>query len=138
MSIDRWIRPPFLIAVTVASLAACTTIGSNSTLSLQERLQQEGLQQGEPVKHVPFGIAGWRYLDARHVLIDNSSGQNYLIETSINCEELAFASQLGYTTTAGTLTPFDRLRARSSTGWPIDCGIQSIYLLHNSQRPNHP
>lgn len=129
-----------LAAVMLASLlAACAGTGGHAALPLQERLAQQGLVVGESLQRVPsFGISGWSYLDKRHVQVNSGPGRQYLIETSIDCEELAFADRLAYTTTGGALTRFDRLLARSNSGWPINCGVQSIHQLERLEKTASP
>ncbi|RMX08290.1 hypothetical protein D8I35_04075 [Corticibacter populi] len=119
------------VAAVATMLAACaSTAGNAPEVSIEERLQKQHLQIGESIQRIPsFGISGWSYLDKRHVLIDNGPGKQYLIRTDIDCDELAFANHLGYTSTAGALTRFDRLKSRSASGWPIDCNIEAIHQL---------
>lgn len=112
-------------------LSACASVADKSPApTLEERLQKQNLQIGESVQRInSFGISGWSYLNERNVLIDNGPGNQYLIKTNMDCDELNFANTLGYTTTAGSLTKFDRLKSRSTTGMPVDCGIEAIYKL---------
>jgi len=78
--------------------------------SVDQLLAAKGFQQGQVVKSIRnYEITNWVYLDDQHLVLSTSPTRDYLITLSWPCQGLAVASGIGFSSTVGDLTPFDKL-----------------------------
>jgi methenyltetrahydromethanopterin cyclohydrolase len=124
------------LGAALVLLAACAQQPRNDTLPLDEHLAKLGYRQGEPVRSIlGFDINGWEYLDKRHITLGSGPGRKYLIEFRQPCNNLGFGNQIGYSSTAGSLTRLDKVVSTDSSGFPEHCLIEDMYRLEKVEKP---
>lgn len=98
---------------------------------LATKLNKLGYEQGETVERVPnYRVDGWNYLDDRHIVIYAGPSTRFLITTLNNCPDLSSAERIGFTSTTGHLTKFDKLIVRGAGGIVQHCPINEIRQLN--------
>lgn len=129
-------RLSVLVALSLAlALGACAQRPAQAPLPLDERLQQLGYRQGEPVRSVlRHDLDGWQYLDQGHLLFGRGPGRAYLVSFTRPCRNLSFSSLLSYRTTLGMLTPLDHILVYDQGGFPEPCLIDEIHALERVAR----
>lgn len=99
------------------------------------KLEALELATDREVDSIPaFRIDGFRVLDATHVLIHSGPQRSHLVTLSGSCSGLGSAQRLGYTTSGGALTRFDKLIV---VGTQLDsqCPVESIQALKRQPLP---
>ena len=122
-----------LPAILGLSLVACST-GPAEPESLADKLEARNYIFGEPVDRISnHRINGWNYIDRRNVIISAGVSDKYLLVLRRDCFNLQSANTLAFTSSAGSLTNFDRLIV-SGPGNSVDrCFIQDIYRVERME-----
>lgn len=117
------------LAIAALLLTACATTPPEP-VDLPKLLADHGYQLGERVDRIQrFRINDWRYLDSQHVIIGGGVSRYYLLTLAARCVGLSSSQDLGFTTTAGDLTRFDRLVVRGGPGGGDRCTIADMHAL---------
>lgn len=116
-----------LSALVVVMLGAC----ANSPRSTEQILSDRGFQLGESVERIQdYRISGWNYVDERHVIFNAGPSRNYLITLKIDCRGLSSAENIGFSSTTGDVTKFDKVVVGTPIG-PRRCPIDTLTKLEN-------
>ncbi len=103
---------------------------TNDAVSVEDRLAQRGFTIGEKVERIPnFRVNDWSYLDPEHVVVGAGPSQNFLLALMGRCQGLSTVEDVGFSTTAGSLTAMDKLVVQTSIG-PERCPIKEIRTLN--------
>jgi hypothetical protein len=121
------------IAAAALLVAACASAPTPDSKAWLDALQAIGFRPGEAVESIPhFRIDGFNVIDSAHVVLYTGANRSHVVILRDGCPALAFADRLGYTTSAGALTRFDKLlaigRERESP-----CQIESMRVLERIQ-----
>jgi hypothetical protein len=93
-----------------AALAGCAGAPTPESRVWLGTLEQLHLQPDAEVESIPhFRIDGFKVIDSMHVVIYTGQRQDHVITLRDPCAGLDSAVRLGYTTSAGALTRFDKL-----------------------------
>jgi hypothetical protein len=131
---SRWLILSRAVLLTTASVGYALAAGD---VSLQERLTTLGYERGEAVEKVQnYRVDGWNYIDDKNILIYAGPSTRYLISTLTSCSDLSSAEHIGFSSTANSLTKFDKIVVRGPGGMIRNCPIDAIYRL-DSLRPKH-
>ena len=118
-----------LLAILAIGLTACAT-GPSEPQSLEEQLAARDYIFGEKVDRIRnYRINGWSEIDNRHVIINAGVRDKYLLVLRNSCNNLSSATNLAFTSTAGSLTDFDKIMVSGPGGFVDHCFIQGIYLI---------
>ncbi len=99
-------------------------------VTVEDRLAQRGYQRGETVRSIQnYRLDGWHFLDSRNLMIETGPRQRYLVQLRASCPELSTASSIGFTSTAGQLSHFDKIVLEDGSGMRRDCIIDQLYRL---------
>jgi Family of unknown function (DUF6491) len=120
--------------VCAAALAACAGAPTPDSRVWIGTLEQLHLKPDVEVESIPhFRIDGFKVLDSMHVVLYTGPRLGHVVTLRDPCAGLEFAVRLGYTTSAGSLTRFDKL-------FPVDrdrseqpCLVARIQTLKPSQ-----
>lgn len=101
-----------------------------------ERLEFYRSNAGEPVSsiHVPRNLWGWRSLGGNSLTIWTRSDTGFLLELVGHCPDMAFATSIGLTRSAGRVwAGFDSIVIQRSSrpGGPTTCRIDTIRPLNS-------
>lgn len=100
-------------------------------VTVEDRLAQRGYQRGEAVRSIQnYRLDGWHFLDSRNLMIETGPRQRYLVQLRVPCPELSTANSIGFTSTAGQLTHFDKIVLEEASGTRRDCIIDQLYRLN--------
>jgi hypothetical protein len=122
-------------ANTSANTSSVNPAPAAAATPLQERLTKLGYARGEAVDKVQnYRVDGWNYLDDKHIMIYAGPSVRYLISTQISCSDLSSAEHIGFSSTANSLTKFDKIVVRGAGGMIRNCPIDAIHQL-TSLRP---
>jgi Family of unknown function (DUF6491) len=95
---------------TAAALAACAGAPTPESRVWIGTLEQLHLQPETEVESIPhFRIDGFKVLDSMHVVLYTGARLAHVVTLRDPCAGLETAVRLGYTTSAGSLTRFDKL-----------------------------
>jgi hypothetical protein len=121
--------------VVSAALSACATSTDKAKQpTLEERLGERGYALGGPVERInDYRIAGYQTLDEENLILDAGVSRYYLIALNRPCTGVTATDNIGFTTTASTLTRFDRLEFQQP-GTPQTCQIEEIRELQRVKR----
>jgi len=123
----RWLILSRAVLLTAASAG---NVLAADEAPLQERLTKLGYAQGEAVEKVQnYRVDGWNYLDDKHIMIYAGPSTRYLISTMTSCSDLSSAERIGFSSTANSLTKFDKIVVRGVGGIIRNCPIDAIYRL---------
>jgi hypothetical protein len=124
----------FALAIMALGLAACAT-EPRETMSLADRLATRNYLLGEEVKRIrDYRINGWNHVDDYHVIITAGVRDEYLVALRNRCPELRSATHLAFSTTAGSLTEFDKLMVSTPGGGVDRCYVSALYKLAKKPR----
>ncbi len=121
--------------VTVGLLGAALLIGCaapGESPDMQLRLAEMGYRIVADDQRVPsFPITGWQWADDRHLVISAGLNNRYMVSLASNCEGLATAFRVGFTTPGGgsRAEHFEDLVLRSPESGAQRCSIRDIYRL---------
>lgn len=117
--------------IALASGAVCAQATGNG---LQSRLQKLGYSIGDDVEQVRnYRVDGWNYIDDNNIMIYAGPGKRYLITTQGHCSDLGSAENIGFSSTVGNVTRFDKLIVRGPGGMVQNCPISAIRALQKIQ-----
>lgn len=129
---------PVILPLFLAFLIGGCASHNEAPMTLEQRLAQKGLQQGESVRRINrFVIDGWQYLDDSHILISSVGRDRYLVTFAMPCIDTAFASDISFSTTAEALTPMDKVFVRGESRHH-GCPIFSIHHLDPLPQDDEP
>jgi hypothetical protein len=122
-----------LCAGLTALLVGCA--GTPEAADIDALLAERGYTTGEEVRDIKqYRINGWQSLDDRHVIIETGPASRYLLTLMTRCDNLRTAETIGFSTTTGNLTTFDKLVVRGTSGIVRDCPITTIQELHRTEK----
>lgn len=118
------------LAVFMLALAGTGLVHAADAHTLQQKLTRLGYTQGEKIDKIhDYKVDGWNYLDDKHIMIYTGPSQRYLVTLMTTCHDLSTAEHIGFSTTVGQMTKFDKLIVRGPGGIKQDCPITSIHKL---------
>ena len=116
------------LAAVGLSLFGCATEPANPN-AWAEQLQAKGLKLGASLDSIPhFDIKGFDPLDKQHVLLHAGYERRVLATVDIGCLSLPYAHRIAYTSSAGSLTRFDKLLI-TGHGLRKSCRIESLQAV---------
>ena len=120
-------RVALCVAAVLAS--ACGSAPSSDSYAFRQHLETLGYRAGAPVESIPhFRIDGFSVVDDTRLIVQSGAARSYLVTLSPPCTGLATVQRLGYTTSAGALTRFDKLILVGVDNNPR-CSLDSIVAL---------
>ena len=121
--------PRVALCVAAALASACGSAPSSDSYAFRQHLETLGYRAGAPVESIPhFRIDGFSVVDDTRLIVQSGVARSYLVTLSPPCTGLATAQRLGYTTSAGALTRFDKLILVGVDNNPR-CSLDSIVAL---------
>lgn len=126
-----------LILITATAVAACAAAPAppEDDRTLPLRLALRHFEIVEPVDRIrDFRINGWYYVDRRHVIFRAGVSKYYLLSFRSPCHTIHTAETIGFSTTIGRVTRFDKVLVRDRAGFVEQCLITEIHKL-NKTRP---
>lgn len=124
----------FVVAIATVLLSACAQQPAVEGKPTTEILAARGYVIGEPVSEIRnYRVDGWNSVDSSHVTINAGPSTAYLLTLTGPCTGLLSASDLGFTTTAGSLTTLDKVVIQDVTG-KSQCPITKIEKLQRLKR----
>ncbi len=101
--------------------------------ALTDKLGKLGYAQGDVIERIEhYRVEGWNYLDDRHIVLYGGPSRRFLITTLAHCPDLSSAENIGFTSTGGHLTKFDKLMVRGAGGIVQNCPISEIRALRKT------
>jgi hypothetical protein len=113
----------------VMAVAGCAGVLPAGGGAWTDTLLALGFKPGEKVESIPrFRIDGFIVIDAQHVVLHTGADRSHVVTLKDECPALSDGDRIGYTTSAGDLTSFDKLFA---IGRPqaLPCRIESLQRL---------
>jgi hypothetical protein len=124
-----------LSVLTLALTIYAASVGADAAAkptAVEQLLATHGYQQSESVKAIrSYRITNWTVLDDQHVVLTTEPEQDYLITLTSPCQGLAVAPAIGFSSTAGDLTPLDKLVIQGDVV-KTQCPIRRINQLKRS------
>ncbi len=118
-----------ILAALAIGLSACAA-GPVEPQSLTDKLAARNYIFGEKVERINnYRINGWSEIDSRHVIINAGVRDKYLLVLRNSCMNLSSATRIAFTSTAGSLTDFDKIMVSGPGSFVDHCYIQDIYLV---------
>jgi len=120
-----------LASLTCAALlAACAGAPTPDSRVWIGTLEQLHLQPDTEVESIPhFRIDGFKVLDSMHVVLYTGPRLGHVVTLRDPCAGLESAVRLGYSTTAGALTRFDKLIPVDRDRSELPCLVARIQTL---------
>ena len=120
-----------LILAVLFAIGAASCATSQPPKSLDELLSDRGYKLGEPVDRIQnYRINGWNYVDSKHLVLLDTSRNNYLVTFRQVCHGLQSNELVAHTSTNSQLTKFDKFMVRDSGSKIVDnCYIDSLHRL---------
>jgi hypothetical protein len=111
-------------------LAACAGAPTPESRVWIGTLEAMHLMPDAEVESIPdFRIDGFKVVDAMHVVLHTGARASHVVSLRDPCNGLAGAVRLGYTTSAGALTRFDKLFPVDRDRSEAPCLIARIQTL---------
>lgn len=129
-----------LLILGRAMLITAASVGHvlAAELPLQDKLTKLGYARGEPIEKIQnYRVDSWNYIDDQHIMIYAGPSVRYLISTLGSCSDLATAEHIGFSSTANSLTKFDKLVVRGAGGMVRSCPIDAMYQLNSLKNSAH-
>lgn len=127
--INRTVVIPLLFGVVF--LAGCASTGTTQTAALDDFLERNQLELGEPVRNVSsFQVRGFQTLDDRQIVLTAGSKRHYLVTTMGICVGLRSAFNIGFDNRTSGISRADSIVIRGIRGKPQRCPIQEIEQLN--------
>jgi hypothetical protein len=118
------------MAVACTAFALSAGLAGAEPDALQQRLQKLGYTVGDSVEQVrDYRVDGWNYIDDKNIMIYAGPSKRFLITTQIPCNDLGSAENIGFSSTVGNVTKFDKLIVRGPGGIVQNCPIERIRAL---------
>ena len=120
-----------ILSSCIALIALCAGVAHAETqASAAVRLQKLGYEIGENVEQVRnYRVDGWNYIDDSNIMLYAGPSKRYLITTQVRCNNLGTAENIGFSSTVGYVTKFDKLVVRGPGGMVQNCPINAIKAL---------
>jgi hypothetical protein len=131
------IRALLWAGVLAGSLAiGCAAPTPTESIAWRDRLEQLGYKPGAAVDSIPqFRIDGFKVLDPLRLVLYTGSDRGHLVTMGTPCPGLAFAERIGYSTSGGSLTRFDKLYVLDRQRIELPCVIASLQSLDKVPPP---
>jgi hypothetical protein len=114
-------------------VAACASAPAPDSKVWLDALQALGFKPGATVESIPhFRIDGFNVIDSLHIVLYTGASRSHIVTMREACPALTFADRIGYTTSAGALTRFDKLLAIGQQR-ESPCQIESMRILERIQ-----
>ena len=125
----------FLLTSTL--LASCTTTPSNQD-KVVATLEDMKLEQGEIKDRIlNYSIRSWKYVDRKHIILEASRKEYYLISLHTPCFGLSGAIDIGFTSFGSSLSKFEKIVVRDTARPDERCSIKEIIQLVPVQSDNN-
>jgi hypothetical protein len=119
-----------------ALLAGCAAPTPSESIAWRDRLEQLGYKPGATVDSIPqFRIDGFNVLDPTHLVLYTGHDRRHLVTMGTPCPGLTFAERIGYSTSGGSLTRFDKLYVVDRQRIELPCVIASLQALDKLPPP---
>lgn len=125
-------------SLLLTSLLLGNVAAADESPTLESRLSKLGYTQGESVQSINnYRVDAWNYIDDKHVMIYTGVSSRALLTLLSTCPELSSVEHIGFSSTAGHLTTFDKIVTRGAGGFHRDCQISEIHQLDSTKTKEH-
>jgi hypothetical protein len=116
--------------ITLLMSGCSQTPSVSNEESLNSFLAEEELEPSTSTDRiVNFKLDSWKYIDPYHIMIETKLDEHYLVSLRIDCRQLENSLVIGTTSSAGSLTKFDKIVYDDRAIGRQECLIKNIVKL---------
>jgi hypothetical protein len=106
----RWLAPLTLAVGLVLGTAGCATTGAAQKSAMNPRLERYRPYIGAPIERiVSFKLDSWESISSTQVILWTGINEAYLVSVRAPCLDLDTAEKIAVTSTASSITRFEKL-----------------------------
>jgi hypothetical protein len=122
-----------IAVISLSLLAGCAQTTPRGESDVEEVLVGMDMVRDRTVDSIrDYRIDGWRSVDRYHVILTTGVNEDYLLSFKTPCFGLNSAFAIGFTTTVGGVTKFDKIIVEDAGGIVETCWIEEIVQLRGN------